>query len=106
MSDYHITSFNGEAGSAVTVGLWRKRVQTPTPWACVLSCCSRVRFFVTLGTVACQGSLSMRFSRQDYASGLPCPPPGDLPDPGIEPMSLASADRLFITGATWEARAF
>ena len=38
-------------------------------------------------TVACQAPLSMRFSRQDYWSGLPCPSPGDLPDPGIKPGS-------------------
>ena len=38
--------------------------------------------------VACQASLSMGFSRQEYWSGLPCPPPGDLPDPGIEPCLL------------------
>ena len=38
-------------------------------------------------TVACQASLSMRFSRQEYWSGWPCPPPGDLPNPGIEPRS-------------------
>jgi len=33
--------------------------------------------------------LSVEFSRQEYWSGLPCPPPGDLPNPGLEPMSLA-----------------
>ena len=38
-------------------------------------------------TVACQALLSMEFSRQEYWSGLPCPPPGDLPDPGMEPRS-------------------
>ena len=37
-----------------------------------------------------QAPLSMEFSRQEYWSGLPCPPPGDLPDPGLEPTSLAS----------------
>ena len=41
-------------------------------------------------TVACQASLSMGFSRQEYWSGLPCPPLGDLPDPGNKPMSLTS----------------
>ena len=48
----------------------------------------------------------MGFSRQEYWSGLLCPPPGDLPDPGIEPTSLTSlalAGELFTTGATWEA---
>ena len=46
------------------------------------------------------------FSRQEYWSGLPCPPPGDLPDPGIEPWSLASpalAGGFFTPSATWEA---
>ena len=42
-------------------------------------------------TVACQASLSMRFSRQEYWSGWPCPPPGDLLNPGIEPVSPVSA---------------
>ena len=42
----------------------------------------------TLWTVACQASLFMEFSRQEYWNGLPLPLPGDLPDPGIEPMSL------------------
>ena len=51
---------------------------------------SHVRFFVTLWTVAHQDLLSMGFSRQEYWSGLPCPSPGDLPDPGIEPTSLMS----------------
>ena len=50
---------------------------------------SRVRLFVTLWTVAYQAPLSMGFSRQEYWNGLPCPPPGDLPDPGIESRSLA-----------------
>ena len=57
---------------------------------CVLSHFSHVRFFVTLWTVARQATLSMGLSRQEYWSGLPCPPPGDLPDPGIEPKSLKS----------------
>ena len=41
-------------------------------------------------TTACQVSMSMQFPRQEYWSGLPCPPPGDLPGPGIKPMSPAS----------------
>ena len=44
---------------------------------------------VTLWTAACQAPLSMGFSRQEYWSGLPGPPPGDLPSPGIKPMSPA-----------------
>ena len=51
--------------------------------------------FVTPRTVACQAPLSMGFSRQEYQSGLPWRPPGDLPDPGIEPRSSAlQADSL------------
>ena len=56
---------------------------------------SRVRLFETLWTVAYQASLSMRFSRQEYWSGLPFPSPGDLPDPGIEPgFPTLEADAL------------
>ena len=50
---------------------------------------SRVQFFATPGTVAFQAPLSMGFSRQGYWSGLPCPSPGDLPNPGIKPRSSA-----------------
>ena len=50
--------------------------------------------------------LSMGFPRQDYWSGLPCPPPGDLADPGMGPTSPALAGGLFATSAAWEARAF
>ena len=46
-----------------------------------------VRFFVTPWTIAHQAPLSMRFSRQEHCRGLPCPPPGDLPDAGIKPAS-------------------
>ena len=51
---------------------------------------SCVRLPSTVWTTACQAPLSMGFSRQEYWSGLPCPPPGDLPDPGIGPVSLKS----------------
>ena len=51
---------------------------------------SHVPFFVTSWTVACKAPLSMAFSRQEYWSGFPFPPPGDLPNPGIEPTSPAS----------------
>ena len=47
----------------------------------------------------------MEFSRQEYWSGLPCPPPEDLPNPGIGPTSLMSAalaGEFFTTSATWE----
>ena len=67
---------------------------------------SHVQFFVTPWTVAHQAPLSMGFLRQEFWSGLPCPPPGDLPDPRVEPTSLMSsalADRFFTTSVTWEA---
>ena len=54
----------------------------------LLSCFNHAQLFATLWTVACQTPLSMGFSRQEYWSGLPYLPPGDLPNPGIEPMSL------------------
>ena len=69
----------------------------------MLSC---VRLFATLQTVAHHAPLSMRFSRQEYWSGLPFPPPGDLPDSGIKPMTLMSpvlAGGFFTTSASWEA---
>ena len=56
----------------------------------MLSRFSCVQLFVTLWTVARQAPLSIGFSRQEYLSGLPCPPPGDLPNPGIKPASLIS----------------
>ena len=70
---------------------------------CALSRFSHVRLFETLWTVAHQAPLSMGFSRQEYWSGLPCPPPGDLPDPRTEPRSLLSpelAGRFFSTSTT------
>ena len=68
-----------------------------------LKCVSRSvmsNSFATPWTVACQVPLSMGFSRQEYWRGLPFPPPGDLPDPGIEltsPVSPALAKRFFTT---------
>ena len=61
---------------------------------------SHTQFFVTPWTVACQVPLPMGFSKQGYWSGLPFPPPGDLPNPGIKLMSLVSpalAGRFFTT---------
>ena len=59
--------------------------------ACVLSRFNQVWLFATPWTVARQASLSKRFPRQEYWSGLPCPPPGNLPDPKIEPVLSAPA---------------
>ncbi|CAN0491905.1 unnamed protein product [Rangifer tarandus platyrhynchus] len=72
--------------------------------ACVLSRFGCVRLCDPMD--CSQPPLSMGFSRQEYWSGLPCPPPGDLPNPGIEPASLMSpalAGGFFTTSATWEA---
>ena len=62
--------------------------------------------FANLWTAALQAPLSMGFSRQEYHSGLPCPPPGDLPNPGIETASftsLALAGGFFTTRTVREA---
>ena len=62
---------------------------------------------VTLWAVAHQAPLSMEFSRPVYWSGLPHPPPGGLPKPGIEPLFLASpalVGGFFTTSATWETQ--
>ena len=56
---------------------------------------SHIQLFVTPWTVAHRAPASMGFFRQEYWSGVPCPPPGDLPNPGIEPRSPAlQADAL------------
>ena len=68
--------------------------------ACVLS---HVWLFATPWTVACQTPLSMGFSRQEYWSRLPFPPPGDLPNPGIEPTSSALERQVLYHWATGEA---
>ena len=72
----------------------------------MLSHISRAQLFATLWTVTHQAPLSMGFSRQEYWSELPCPPPGHLPDPGIELTYLTSpalVGRFFTTSTTWEA---
>ena len=56
----------------------------------MVNCSSCVRLFAALWTIICQAPLSMGFSRQEYWSWLPCPPPGDLPTLGREPMPLKS----------------
>ena len=68
---------------------------------------SHVQLFAAPWTVAHLTALSMEFSIQEYQNGVPCLTPGDLPDPKIEPSSLASpelAGIFFLTRATWEAQ--
>ena len=75
--------------------------------AYMLSRFSRVQLCATLWTIAHQAPLSMGFSRQKYCSGLPCPSPGDLPEPGVKPASLMSpelARGFFTTSTIWEAQ--
>ena len=72
--------------------------------ACVLSHFSQVQLLAALWTAILQAPLSMGFSRQEYGSGLPWPPPGDLPNPGIKPASFMSScigREFFTTNATW-----
>ena len=72
---------------------------------CVCACAlSPVWLFTMPWTLACQAPLSMGFSRQEYWSGLPCPPPGDLPNPGMEPRSHVSciSRGFFISSVTWK----
>ena len=79
-----------------------------------LVCCMLRRFscvwlFATPWTVACQAPLFMGFLSQEYWRGLPCLPPGNLPKPGIEPVSLTSlafTGQFFTTNATLEAQAW
>ena len=69
----------------------------------MLSRFNHARIFAALWTVALQALVSMKFSRQEYWSGLPSP--RNFPDPGIEPTSLMSpalAGRFFTTDSTWE----
>ena len=69
-----------------------------------LSGFSRVQLFAAPWTIACQGPLSMEFSRQEYWSRVPFPSPGDLPDPGMETESTASpalASGFFTISAPW-----
>ena len=66
-----------------------------------------VQIFVTLWTVNLTGSLSMGFSRQGYRSRLPFPSPGDIPDSGIEPTSLAwqtDSLPLHYLGSGWDIK--
>ena len=90
--------------SAVKITLFVLLIST-TSHARMLSCFSCV-WLCNPMDVARQAPLSMGFSRQEYWSGLPCPPPGDLPDSEIKLeslMSLALTGGFFTTSTTWEA---
>ena len=88
-------------------GQTRKKIYLPLRCVCVyVQSLSHVRLFATLWTLARQTSLSMRFFRQEYWSGLSRRPPGDLPNSKTEPASLMSpalAGGFFTISATWEA---
>ena len=86
--------------------LIKQSLKSPSLPPCMLGCFSHVQLFVTSWTVTHLAPLSMGFSRQEHWSGLPCPLPRALPDPGIKPSSLMSpalAGRFFTTSAIWEA---
>ena len=69
---------------------WVPAVASLTLHVCVLSHFSNVWLFATPYTIICQAPLCMGFSRKEYWSGFPCPPPGDHPDSGIKLASLRS----------------
>ena len=80
-----------------------QEIHVAVPWSCghVSGCAqllSHIRLFAALWTAGCRAPLSKAFFRKEYRSGLPFPPPEDLPDLGIKPMSLALAGRIFTTG--------
>ena len=96
------------AGDTRDVGSIPGSGRRSSKWrAYVLSYFSHIQLFATLWTVTHQAPLSMGFSRQEYWSGLPCPPPRDLPFPGIEPAPLMPpplAGGFLNASATWEAQ--
>ena len=88
------------------MSFWNSEEPTKLLMSGVLNHFSCVWFFVTLWMVAHQAPLSMGFSRQEYWSGLPCPPSRDVPNLGIKSVSLTSpalAGGFFAASATWEA---
>ena len=91
-------------GAATYFSAFSVNLRTVTaPLVVVFSCSVVSDSLVTPWTIACQAPLSMGFPRQEYWSGLPFPPPGNLPNPGIEPTSPALAGGFFTTSATREA---
>ena len=74
-----------------------ERVHMIPIFLCIVQLLTHVQLFTTPRTIAHQAPLSVGFLRHEYWSGLPFPPPGDLPDPGIERRSPALAGRFFTT---------
>ena len=108
-SEFNFWTLNLEPGSVLgtRVAPVKVMVSEDKKRACMLSHFSSVQLFANPWTVASQAPLSMGFFRQGYWSRFPCPPPGNLPDPGIEPVSLMSsalAGGFFTTSTTWEAQ--
>ena len=105
---FHSTDWREVIGPwASWFAAWLKRMlELP---AHMLNCFSCAWLFETQWIITCQAPQSMGFPREEYWSGLPCPPPGDLPDSGVEPaylMSPALAGGFFTTSTTWEAPEF
>ena len=107
LSKAHLTSHSRMSGSRWVIAplwlcwSWRFFLYSSSVYSChlflissasvyVLSHFSRVQLFAILWTIAHQAPLFMGFTRQEYWSGLQCPPPGDLPNPGTELTSLKS----------------
>ena len=100
----NLSSFYPLDTDSTTSSPWLVTTSGVSVHAC--SVASVVSDSAILWTVAHQVPLSMRFSRREYWSGLPCPPPGDLPSSGVKPESLMSpslSGGFFTTRATWEA---
>ena len=99
--------FNKYTCSSLLVLIWNPWGYVPRIGMCVCSVASVVSDSVPpYRPAAHQAPLSMGSSRQEYRSGLPCPPPEDLPNLGIAPVSLMSpalAGKFFTTSTTWEA---
>ena len=83
----------------------RKELFNPPKWYFYLTCCCYCLLLSCVQLIlACQAPLSLGFSRQEYWSGLPCPSPGNLPNPGIEPRSPALTGRFFFFFNHWATR--
>ena len=104
-----VREFIKEAMESPPEAKWRHDLVIEV-WNCCMWVCDKLPWSRPIlwdpWPVAHQSPLPLEFSLQEYWSGLPCSPPGDLPEPGITPStptSPALADRFFTTSATWEA---